>query len=135
MLRSTSTSCQLAGLIFAQLAQLAQLPIVASGLSPAELDNALLCQRVQRVSAEHGGADSAIQAVQDVVPVAVGDELRDGARAHTAPVGVPTVVPAVDGDLALHGLVILVLFDRTVVPLKVLEEHGDRVERRGAGDH
>lgn len=123
---------KLAGLV---LAQLAQLPVVSPGLLPAALDDALLGQGMQRVSAKDRGADAAIQAVQDVVPTAVRYELCDGARPHATPVGVPAVFPAVDGDLALGGLVVRVRLNRAVATAEVLEEHGYRIEPRCAGDY
>ena len=51
------------------------------------------------------------------------------------PVRVPTTVPAVDRDLALGGLVVRIGLGRAVAPAEALEEHGDRVESRGTGDH
>lgn len=116
------------------LAQFAQLPVVSPGLLPAALHDALLGQGVQRVSAEHGGADSPIQAIQNIVPTAVRDEIGDGARAHAAPVRIPATVPAVDGDLSLGALVVGVGFDRAVAAAEVLEEDGDRVQPRSASD-
>lgn len=115
---------KLAGLV---LTQLAQLPVVSPGLLPAALDDALLGQGMQRVSAEDRGADAAIQAIQDIVPTAVRDELGDGTWAHAAPVRTPAVVPAVDGDLALGRLVVRIGFGRAVAAAEVLEEDGDRV--------
>lgn len=123
---------KIAGFIFAQLAKL---PFVSPGLLPATLDDALLGEGVKRVSAKYSWADPTIQAVQDVVPAAVGDELGDGARPHPTPVGIPAVVPAVDGDLALGGLVVRVRLNRAVAPAEVLEEHGYCIEPRRAGDH
>lgn len=123
---------KLAGFTFAQLAQI---PVVAPGLLPTALDDALLRQGVQRVTAEDSGTDTAIQAVQDVVPTAVGDELCDGARPHSAPVSVPTLVPAVDRDLALGGLVVRIGLGWAVATPEVLEEYGDRVEPQRTCDH
>ena len=123
---------KLAGLV---LAQFAQLPIVTPGLLPAALDDALLGQDVQRVSAEDRGADAAIQAIQDIVPTAVRDELGDGARAHATPVRVPAVVPAVDGNFALRRLVVRVGLGRAISATEVLKEHSDRVKARCAGNH
>lgn len=77
------------------LAQPTQFPIMATGLLSPALDDALLGQGVQRVAAEDGGTDPAIQAIQDVVPAAVSDKLGNGARPHSAPVSVPAVVPNV----------------------------------------
>ncbi|MNN71075.1 hypothetical protein D3C81_1869760 [compost metagenome] len=48
---------KLTGFIFAQLAQF---PVVAAGLLPPALDDALLGQDVQRVPTEDRGADAAI---------------------------------------------------------------------------
>ena len=123
---------KLAGFIFVKLAQF---PFVSTGLLPSALDDALLGQVVQRVTAEDGGADPSIQAIQNVVPVTVGDKLGNGARAHATPVRIPAPVPAVDGDLALGGLIARIGFGRAITPAEVLEEHGYRVEPRSAGDH
>jgi len=90
---------------------------------------------MEGVTAESRAADSAIQAVQYIVPAAVCDELRDGARPHSAPICVPTLVPAVDRDLALGGLVVRIGFGRAVAATEVFEEHGDRIKSRCAGDH
>lgn len=123
---------KLAGLA---LAQFAQLPVVTPGLLSAALDDALLGQGMQRASAEDRGADAAIQAIQDIVPTAVRDELGDCARAHASPVGVPAAAPTVDGDLALGRLVVRVGFGWAVAPPEVLKEHGYRIEARRPGDH
>lgn len=117
------------------LAQLIQFPVVSPGLLPAALDNALFRQRMERVPAEPRAADTAIEAVQDVVPITVGHELCHRARAHATPVGAPAVVPAVDRDLALGCLIARVGFSRAVAAAEVLEEHGNRVETRRSGDH
>lgn len=123
---------KLAGFIFAQLAQL---PVVAPCLLPPALDDALLGQGVQRVTAESRAADTAIQAVENVVPAAVGDELRDGARPHAAPISVPALIPAVDGDLTLGGLVVRIGFGGTVPATEVLEENRYRIKPCRAGDY
>ncbi|MCY1441341.1 hypothetical protein D9M71_576540 [compost metagenome] len=123
---------KLAGFAFGQLAKF---PVVAPGLLPTALGDALLGQGMQRVTAEDSGTDTAIQAVQNVIPTAIGDELRDGARPHAAPVSVPAFVPAVDGDLALCGLVVRIGFNGAVPSTEVLEEHRDRIKPWRAGDH
>lgn len=91
-------------------------------------------QCLERITGELCIADPSIQAVQNIVPVAVGNELSDGACTHATPVSVPAIVPAINGDLALGGLVVRVGFDGAVTPAEVLEEHGDRVKPRRAGD-
>jgi hypothetical protein len=97
------------------------------------LDYALVDQGIQRVTTESRAADTTIQAVQNIVPPAVGDEFRNSARPHASPVGVPALVPAVDGDLTLGTLVVRVGFGGTVTLAEILKEHGDRVKaRRGA---
>ncbi|MNY06921.1 hypothetical protein D3C86_1397020 [compost metagenome] len=90
---------------------------------------------MERVTAESRAADPAIQAVQDVVPAALDDELGDGSRPHAAPPSVPAVGPAVDGDFARGGLVVRVRIGWAVAAPEVFEKHGDRIEARGAGDH
>ena len=58
------------------------------------------------VAAELRAAYPAIQAVEDIVSIALRYELCNGSRPHAAPVSVPTLVPAVDRDLALGRLVV-----------------------------
>lgn len=53
------------------LAQLIQLPVMLACLLPAALDDALFRERLERVPAEPRAADTAIEAVQDVVPITV----------------------------------------------------------------
>lgn len=59
------------------LAQLVQFPVVSAGLLPAALDDALFREGVKGISAEPRATDTAIEAVQDVVPITVGDKLRN----------------------------------------------------------
>ena len=102
---------KLAGLA---LAQFAQLPVVTPGLLPAALDDALLGVGMKCVTAESRATDPAIQAVQNIGPIALGHELGNRARSHSNPVGIPALIPAVDRDLALGSLVVRVGFNRAV---------------------
>lgn len=77
------------------------LPVMAPCLLPAALDDALFHEGMERGPAEPRAADATIKAVQDVVPVTIGHELGHRARSHTAPVGVPALVVAADGNFAL----------------------------------
>lgn len=61
---------EFAGFIFAQLAQL---PIVSARLFSAALDDAFLGESVKCVTAEDGGTDAAIQAIQHIAPTAAGN--------------------------------------------------------------
>lgn len=112
------------------LAQIVQLPIVAPGLLPSTLNDACSGEGMKRFAAEPRNVNPSIQAVQGVGPIALGHELCNCSRAHTTPIDVPALTPAVARDLALGGLVVWGRFCRAVAVTEVLKDNRDRIEPR-----